>query len=393
MKKMILGICLCALSLLLAVPAGAAALQVQEHSEYCFTQTDFSGEENQTVEGIFVTAVPEENLAAVMLGGRVIRPGDVLCRQELIRLRLQPVGKQTGEAVLCYCPIYGTVLGEPEELRIRVCSGRNESPKAENGQLETYKNIPNEGVLRGSDPEDAPLSYRLAEGPRQGSVVIEENGRYVYTPKKNKVGEDQFTFTVTDEAGNVSAPATVKITILKPSDAASFADLQDSTDLFEAVWMQQQGLSQGEQIGTLRRFGGNQTVSRGEFLLMVMELWDIAPAEETTVSCFADSRESWLQPWLTSALRHGLIRGEASEQGLLFRANDPITAAEAAVMLQNALELPVPAAVQETEAPAWAEASMAALSDAGLSLPAPGSPMTRLDSAKLLYSASKLAEQ
>ena len=108
MKKMILGICLCALSLLLAVPAGAAALQVQEHSEYCFTQTDFSGEENQTVEGIFVTAVPEENLAAVMLGGRVIRPGDVLCRQELreqvnqLELRL--------EAVVRLCKVKLTLL-------------------------------------------------------------------------------------------------------------------------------------------------------------------------------------------------------------------------------------------------------------------------------------------
>lgn len=408
MKKIITSLCLLALCLLpMGSAAGAAEAQVLSHSEYCFTQTDFSVSTEQTVSGIFVTQVPDASLAVVKLGNRSIRPGDVLCSEDLPRLRLQPAGSKTGEAVLCYCPIYGTVLGEPDELRIRVCSGKNQSPKAENAQLETYKNVANEGQLRGSDPENAALIFRLEETPKRGSVVLEADGRYVYTPEKNKVGEDSFTFTVTDEAGNVSAPATVKITILKPSDAMSFADLQGSTDVFEAMWMQQQGLTRGEQIGSVCRFGAEQTVSRTEFLLMVMELWDIAPEQEAAVSCFSDHREPWLQPWLTAALRCGLIRGEAGESGLIFRGNDPITAAEAAVMLQNALQLPVPAATEGSDitatgamdgfsaeaAPAWACASLSALADAGMNLPDPTVPLTRLQAAKLLYQAEKLSNR
>lgn len=393
MKKIIVAICLMSLCMLpLGLGAQAAEAQVLRHSEYCFTRTDFSTETAQNVEGIFVTDVPDGDLAAVMLGSRTIRPGDVLCSEDLPRLRLQPVGQQTGEAVLCYCPIYGTVLGEPSEVRIRVCSGKNQSPTGENSSLETYKNVANEGQLRGSDPENAPLIFRLEEAPRQGSVVIEENGRYVYTPKKNKVGQDSFSFTVTDEAGNVSAPAKVKITILKPTDAMSFADLEGSTHIFEAMWMQQQGLTRGEQIGRLCCFGADEPVRRVEFVLMVMELLEIQP-EEDAVSCFSDVREDWQQPWLNAALRSGLIRGEAGRDGLMFRPNDPITAAEAATVLQNALQLPVPTAARDAGVPAWAAAGLAALSDAGLPLPEADRHLTRLQTAQLLYAATKLTEK
>lgn len=393
MKKRLVRIGLVALCLLLAGSSVAAAeSQVLESSSYCYTRTDFSTGGEQGVRGIFVTAVPEEELAAVMLGSRVIRPGDVLCSEDLPRLRLQPVGSRTGEAVLCYYPIYGTVLGEADRVRIRVCSGKNRSPKAEDSQLETYKNVANEGKLRGSDPENAPLRFALAEAPRQGTVTIREDGSYLYTPEKNRVGSDSFTFTVTDEAGNVSVPATVKITILKPTEARSFADLEGSPDAFEAMWMQQQGLTQGQQIGQLYCFGGEETVSRAEFVLMVMALWDMEPEQEA-VSCFADDNGDWLNPWLTAALRRGLIRGEAGDTGLIFRAHDPITAAEAAVVLQNVLQLPVPAAAGDEAAPVWAASSLSALGDAGLPLPEAQSPLTRLQTAKLLYAASKLKDQ
>lgn len=390
MKRSIRIFCLCTACLLcLSGVAFAADAQVLYHAEYCFTEADFLSEVPESPSGIFVTAVPEAELATIRLGTRVICPGDVLCSEDLSRLRLQPAGTQTGQAVLCYCPIYGTVLGEPAQVQIRVCSGKNQSPKAENATLETYKNIPNEGKLRGTDPEEGELSFHLADAPKRGTVELQSDGSYVYTPHKNKVGEDSFTFTVTDEAGNESAPATVKISILKPTDAMSFADMEGSLDSFEALWMQQKGLTQGQQIGEVLCFGADESVSRGEFLLMVMELRGIEPAQ-TAVPCFVDAREEWLQPYLTAALQAGLIRGESSEAGLIFRSNDPITGAEAAVMLQNALQLPVPASAQDSDAPLWARASLAAMADAGLTLPQEEASLSRIEAAKLLYEAQKL---
>lgn len=390
MKRSIRSLCLALVCLLcLSGSAFAAEPQVLSYAEYCFTETDFLCDAPELPSGIFVTAVPERSLATVYLGERSICAGDVLCSEDLNRLRLAPAGESIGQAVLCYRPIYGTVLGELSQVRVRVCSGKNQSPKAENDSIETYKNIPNEGKLRASDPEEAPLTFRLETAPKRGSVEIREDGSFVYTPKKNKVGEDSFTFTVMDEAGNVSAPATIRITILKPSEAMSFADLEGSPDHFVALWMAEQGLTQGERIGDLLCFRPEETVSRQEFLRMVMKLYGMETGTDS-VECFADSQSTWLQPYLSSALRSGLIRGESSEAGLIFRGEDPITAAEAAVMLQNLMELPVPVTAQDDAAPVWARASLAAMADAGVHFPQAQTTLSRLDAAKLLYGASKL---
>ena len=184
------------------------------------------------------------------------------------------------------------------------------------------------------------------------------------------MGEDSFSFTVTDAAGNVSAPATVRITIRKPTDAQTFADL-DRDRQFEALWLRETGLFGGEIIDQRLSFGPERTVSRGELLAMVMDLAGIQPEIGLQVSCFADGEEAapWLRPYLASALRRGFIRGESGPEGLRFRPNEPITQAEAEALAARVLgrEVPVPAA-------------------GGM---VPSAPLTRLAAAKLLYEASR----
>lgn len=382
---------LCVMFLCLSV--SAADGETLYNSEYCFREADFTEDVPQPLEGIFVTAVPDSTLASVKLGGRTIRPGDILTAGSLEKLRLQPACSENCDAVLCYQPIYGTSLGDPAQLTIRIRSGKNETPTAADAEFETYKNIANDGKLTGSDPENAPLIFRIEQEPKRGSVELKENGSFVYTPNKNKVGEDSFTFTVTDDAGNTSQPATVKINILKPTEAMSFADLKNSNDCFEAMWLAEQGLGNGRQVGELLCFCPDETLSRGEFLVMVMELGGIAPDEgEQAVSCFTDCGESWLEGYLSSAMRCGIISGESSEKGLVFRPKDPVTGQEAAVMVQNMLKLPVPAAAYDCACESWACEAVLALSDAGISLPASdNTPLTRMEAAKLLYQAAKLS--
>jgi hypothetical protein len=67
----------------------------------------------------------------------------------------------------------------------------------------------------------------------------------------------------------------------------------------------------------------------------------------------------------------------------------PISGAEAAVMLQNALDLTVSRqeeadAAAEQTVPAWAENALTALSDHDMQLDANG-PVSRADAAQLLY--------
>lgn len=380
-------VCLAALCL----GAAAADGETLYTGEYCFSQSDFSADPSVRLSGIFVTAVPEDAVAAVNLGSRVIRAGDVLPQDALDRLRLTPACRETCDAVLCYQPICGATLGAPAQFTVRIQSGKNETPKAVRGEFETYKNVSNDGKLTGTDPEGGPLTFRLAERPKRGTVKLERDGAYVYTPDKNRVGEDSFSFTVTDDAGNVSQPATVSIRVLKPSEAMTFADVAD-TDQYEAMWLCEQGLSGGRKVAGVTCFCPLEPVSRAEFLVMAMELKGIPVDETLTVSGFMDADEApaWMQPYLACAMRRGLVSGEATEDGLVFRPNDAVTGQEAAVMLQNLLRLPITAAVIPSEESSWAAASLQALREAGVSLAAPEAPLTRQDTAALLRRVADL---
>jgi len=229
-------------------------------------------------------------------------------------------------------------------------------------------------------------------------VEFHEDGTFTYTPNKNKVGKDSFTYTVTDPAGNTSQKATVNIEILKPSDRMTYSDMQDSDRQFYAVWMKEKGLFTGETVAGNLCFSPDKGITRGEFLVMAMKLLGAKPADALLTSGFADEGDApdWMQPYIVSALQNGMISGVISANGMVFRPNTALTKAEAAVMLQNILNLPnsddAPVWGEESALPAWAESSVSALACAGIYLrPTTSSePLSRLDAAEILYQVSHL---
>ena len=381
----LLAAVLCCLAL--GLTAFAADGETLYDAEYCFSEEDFSTEAMGGVDGIFISGVPDEDVAELRLGNRRVLPGDVLTDDSLSRLRLVPAARESCSAVLSYQPIYGTCLGTPAKFTVRIQSGRNETPKAVSSEFETYKNIENNGKLEASDPENGDLIFVLEDAPKRGKVKLETDGTFLYTPDKNKVGEDRFTFTVTDEAGNVSKPASVSIRILSPSEQMTFADMEGSQSCFEAMWMEQTGLCSGRKIGEEYCFCPDEPVSRGEFLVMAMKMLDI-PADRNEMLPAASLKETvpvWLEPYLSDALRRGIIRGETDGETLRFRMDDSITGQEAAVLLQNMLDLPVPAGRMESGQPSWSAQAVLALSDAGIRCRYSDQPLTRLEVAGLLY--------
>ena len=232
-------------------------------------------------------------------------------------------------------------------------------------------------------------------------MALEPDGRFTYTPQKNKVGDDYFTFTAADAAGNVSNEARVDIRILRARDETTFSDLPDK-DQFTALWMRQTGLFDGERVTGRLCFGPDQTVTRGEFLCMVMRLAGIDPEVGLRSSGFSDEEDApaWMRPYLASAMRRGIVRGVPSSDGLRFCPNDPVTGAEAAVMLTRALELdgPLPVSqLNDAAVPAWARGAMAIISrlpgteGSGFCLETVDAQtvLTRRLAADLLYGASK----
>jgi cell division septation protein DedD len=70
------------------------------------------------------------------------------------------------------------------------------------------------GVLANdTDPEGQPLTALLVTGPIHGSLSLNANGSFRYTPAASFWGIDTFTYRAQDPQGNTSPPITVTLTI------------------------------------------------------------------------------------------------------------------------------------------------------------------------------------
>ena len=396
-----LGRKLAALTLVLLVFASSAQaleLRVSSLGGLALSAEVFS--ENEAFEGVYVASVPSQLDAEVSLGARTLRAGDVLDRSMLSQLLVLPAENRDASCELVYCPIEGGEVQPSRALELSILTGKNEAPVCRDVKFETYKNIANTGVLSASDPEGDTLTYQLVKEPKRGTVDIAPDGSFTYTPAQNKVGKDVFTYTATDSAGNVSNVANVTVKIVKPTDKAMYQDLAGDTLAYTAMWLKDRGVYTGKRIAGNLCFEPEGTLTRGEFLVMAMKLLGAEPESARLTSGFADESKTpaWMRPYIVSAFKSGMVSGVTSPDGMVFRPSSNLTRAEAAVMLQNILDLPQSqeAAVfsEDCAVPVWAQASVSALESAGISIPVTTSAenLTRREAAELLYECWTLCQ-
>ena len=386
LRTLVVTVCLVGLC------TGVSALEVDCDSVYCFTVEDFSDQEQ--LVGICITALPDADTGTVMLGKRVLRPGDILTAGQVAQMTFLPLRtEQDQSAVVTYLPIYENRVAPMTTATISIRGKTDQAPIAEDSAVETYKNLPNQGTLKVSDPEGQQLTYSVIRQPKRGSVQVNADGTFLYTPKKNKVGVDSFTFTATDPAGNVSREATITVSILKPSVSGQYTDTLESDCRFEAEWLKNTGLFVGEQIGGSQCFQENRTVTKGEFLTMMVKSLGIPVEENATYTGYTDQAPNWLKPYLAAAMRSGLTANLPISETGAFGIDDPITGAEAAVMLQNAMDLSISTTNEpvDEDIPDWAVIAITAMNDNGIPVAA-NAQLTRGQVAIMLYRANRLAD-
>jgi len=379
--------CLLLAAVIVFSMAGAAqAAEVECDSIYCFQSEDFS---DAALQGICITSLPDASTGTMMLGTRVLRPGDILTAAQLPQMTFLPLRTEVDvSACISYLPIYEEYVAESTTMTIAVLGKEDKAPVAQDFAMETYKNLPNDGNLKVTEPEGQAVTYTVVRQPRRGEVLVRQDGSFTYTPKKNKVGTDSFTYTATDEAGNVSREATVTVRIMKPSTSAQYTDTMGHDCRFTAEWLRSTGIFEGENVGGESCFQPDKTVTRGEFLAMVAKTLNIPMDTEVSYAELPESTPQWLKPYLAAAMRSGLTTGLPEE---ILKIQEAITGAEAAVILQNALDLTVSAEAEDmADVPAWAASSMTAMSENGIKLAA--GQLTRGQLANALYQVSKLAQ-
>ncbi|WP_218355048.1 Ig-like domain-containing protein [Alteromonas lipotrueiana] len=88
----------------------------------------------------------------------------------------------------------------------------NNAPEAVSEAFVTEADTPFSDQLTGTDEDEDPLVFSLVDEPGNGSVTIEDNGSFTYTPKSEFTGEDAFVFAVTDSESD-PVEATITITV------------------------------------------------------------------------------------------------------------------------------------------------------------------------------------
>lgn len=386
MKQLVCLACGCLLAAGMVLSVSAA--EVGSGDCYCFASEDFAPGEAQ-LAGICITKLPESAKGTVMLGSRILRPGDVLTAQQVGQMTFVANYVQRDDtATIGYLPVFANGMAGEATMTLSIRGRENQTPIAEDCAFETYKNLEVTGQLKVRDPEGQEMTFTLTRPPKRGDIVIQQDGSFTYTPKKNKVGIDSFTFTATDPAGKTSREATVTVSIQKPTDAKQYSDTVGKDCRFAAEWMKNTGIFVGESLGGSPCFSPDRTVSRGEFVTMLVKTLNLPTDPELTETGYTDVPD-WLKPYLAAAIRSGLTTGLTTTDG--FGPDLPVTAEEAAAMLCSALQLEPQeqTVLSSPEGEAFTPVEVALQNGFDL---IPGQTLTRSDCASLLYQTSQYQE-
>ena len=283
--------------------------------------------------------------------------------------------------------------GAVEVETVSVTAGTvNLAPIAENMELRTYRETSVGGTLQAVDPEGDLLTFRLCSEPRKGVLAL-DGAAFVYTPEPRKKGKDSFTYAAVDTHGNVSAEAQVTVHIDKQSGKICYADLDGDPLAYAALRLAEENVFIGERVGNSWCFSPDRQVTRGEFLTMCASMTGMQPLDGVTRTGFHDDEgiALWLKPYVSAALMCGVIQGSSGDSGrIVFDPNRIITAAEAAVMLNNFLLITDSAGASASEnVPVWAAKAvdnLTACDICGSGFRAELS-MTRRDAASMLSAA------
>ncbi|MFR1052650.1 MAG: Ig-like domain-containing protein [Lachnospirales bacterium] len=358
-----------------------------------FSPTDFQVSGNADLSSIVLTSLPDPSAGMLTIANQSLPLGSEVAMSAVSGMQFTPLATPMLSATsFTFSPVFSDgTTGDDVTVGLYLLASANTAPVAENLELTTYKNVEITGTFSGVDPEGDLLTFQLVSKPARGAVTQSEDGSaaFVYTPYEDKTGKDAFTYVAVDTVGNTSAPATVSIRIEKQKTKVTYADMDGVTGHREAVRLAEAGLLIGEQMGDQYFFHPQEAMSRAQFTSLAMAAAGVTQLEGVTLTGFADDEAmaTWAKTCASTALKAGLIQGTLDENGqVVFQADAPITAVEAAVVLDRALNVTDVSDAFSAAAPAWASQSVSNLASCGV-VPATASlesPLTRAEAAVLL---------
>ena len=341
-----------------------------------FSADDFARATNLSrVEKITITSLPSTTDGELRVGSTVLNAEQSLSAASVSLMTYVP------NSDISSSEFRFKVTDLPYEMccKLYMLDGQNYAPTISNApktalEVSTYRDVTHFGKLPCYDPDGDKTYIEIVSYPEKGTLVLDDKevGSYRFIPYEGSTGKDSFTYVARDMYGNYSPSATVSLSINKKETPVSYVDLQNSPHHNAALTMTEQGIMSGTQVGSNTYFYPENTVSRAEFTVMVMNAAGIKEVNPTSKTVFADDADipSQMKDYVGAAYELGYIKGIETDGKLCFEPNREITRAEAAVMLANILDAATPTikpSFEDSEdIPVWAEPSISALGAMGV---------------------------
>ncbi len=376
------------------------------YSGVLFQAADFQNASAvESVRTVKICSLPSPSSGILYLGSVPVAANQSISGKAIDNLKFVPAA-DTEDASF----YFSVNDGHTQACHVKITDERNFAPTVTSNvdavAAWTQKDITCFGTLSAFDPEGDALQYEIVDYPEKGLLILQDasHGDFRYTPYVGCSGDDSFTYRVRDSYGNYSDAAEACIRISRKNSKLVFADMSEHWAHSAAIEMASEGIMEYQTDEGTDVFSPDDTVTREEFLVMVMKLLgtkDLGACERTQ---FADDTDilSVNKPYVQAAYRAGIIRGREENGVICFCPEDAITRAESAVILNNILGAEVPVNVSlfsdNDSIPTWAQSALYALNDLGIMRGtgagsiSPYSTLTRAQTAQILFNLKQYLE-
>lgn len=362
------------------------------------SESFYNAANNTNLESVTILSLPPAADGTLYLNDAAAAPNQVISAKDIDKLRFE-----AAEGVLSTSFRFTVDRSYDINCMIKLSDKINSAPVCTKGAaVKTFSNMSCAGNMVASDPDGDALTYEVLSYPEKGRLTFDQStGNFTYSPYEKVHGSDSFVYRVRDSYGAYSDTCSVNISVDRKSTSLSFTDMENSYCQAAAIVMTANGhMDCTEEDGEIY-FEPSSEVSRLDFLVTAMNVLGAANIPEITNTGFTDDAEipAEYKGYVYSARRLGIINGIPSGNDLYFKPNEPITRAQASVILNNILGYSATAGIYcSDDIPTWAQASIDALWELGVypvsgKAASPAAMLTKEDTAKMLFNLMTLLDE
>jgi hypothetical protein len=245
------------------------------------------------LSSITILVLPDASEGKLMLGKVAVLANQIIPRSKLSKLSFVPKNSSVNEASF----VFGCISsGYPRVIScsVKFTDTLNFAPSASNVKISAYAGVDRTYFLPAKDPDGDKMTFTIVSRPSGGKLTLvdEKSGKFIYSPEKNTVGEDSFSYVVSDCYGNTSEVITLSLDV-KKAPKLNYVDV-DSDFEYNALLLADKGIYVGRTVGKYSYFEPDEKLSYDEFAIMVMAAAGLKLPEndDDVISVFGEISDS-----------------------------------------------------------------------------------------------------